>query len=63
MMCVSVEVHEGALTRRARVSVPYIEHAPKISGGDKPGRRARPVFPLDPEPLIAPAGLGRKKAA
>jgi hypothetical protein len=63
MMCVSVEVHEGALTRRARVSRPYIEHALKIAGGDKPGRGARSVFPIDPEPLFAPTGLGRKKAA
>ena len=63
MMCVSVEIHEGALTRRARVSVPYIELALKVAGGDKPSRRARLVFPIDPEALFAPGGLGRKKAA
>jgi hypothetical protein len=46
---VAVEIREGALTYRTRVTAPSIERALKIAGGSKPNRRVRLVFPIDPE--------------
>jgi hypothetical protein len=54
MICVTVESREGALTYQARVIAPSIEHALKIAGGEKPGRRLRLVFPIDPEAFFVP---------
>jgi hypothetical protein len=56
MICVTVEIHEGALTRRARVTAPSIERALKIVGGGKPGRRVGLVFPTDSEAFFVPRG-------
>lgn len=63
MICVTVEIREGALTYRARVTTSSIERALKIVGGGKPGRRVRLLFPIDPEAFFAPAGTGTREAA
>lgn len=63
MICVSVEIREGALTYRARITAPSIKRALKIAGGGKPGRRARLVFPIDPEAFFDPAGSSTREAA
>jgi hypothetical protein len=49
MICVTVEIHEGALTRRAQVTAPSIARALRIAGDGMPGHRVRLVFPIDPE--------------
>ena len=49
MICVPVEIHEGAITRQMRVTAPSIARALRIAGDGKPGRRVRLVFPIDPE--------------
>jgi hypothetical protein len=54
MICVTVEIREGDLTCRARVTAPSIERALKIVDVGKPGRRVRLVFPIDPEAFFAP---------
>ena len=54
MICVTVEIREGALTHRARVTAPSIECALKIVSVGKPGRRVRLVFPIDPEAFFVP---------
>ncbi len=63
MNCVTVEIREGALTHRARVTVPSIERALKIAGGGEPGRRVHLVFPIDPEPFFVPEASGTREAA
>jgi hypothetical protein len=45
MISVTLEIREGALTHRTRVTAPSIERALKIAGGGRPGRRVRLVFP------------------
>ena len=63
MLCVTVEIHEGTLTYRARVIAPSIEHALKIARGGKPGRRVRLIFPIDPEAFFVSADSGTREAA
>jgi len=63
MIRVSVEIREGALTYRARVTAPSIERALKIAGGGKPGRRVRLVFPIDPEAFFGDEGSGTRREA
>jgi len=63
MICVTVEIREGALTHRARVNAPSIERALKIVGGGKLGRRVRLVFPIDPEAFFVPGNHDRREAA
>ena len=63
MICVSVEIHEGALTHRERVTAPSIERALRITGDGKPGCRVRLVFPLDPEAFFVPGDHDRREAA
>jgi hypothetical protein len=63
MICVTVEIREGSLTYRARVTAPSIERALKIVGGGKPGRRVRLVFPIDPEAFFFPAPSETREAA
>jgi hypothetical protein len=63
MKCVTVEIHEGALTHRARVTAPSIERALKIAGGGKFGRKVRLVFPIDPEAFFTPEGSDQSEAA
>jgi hypothetical protein len=63
MICVTVEMLEGALIHRTRVSAPSIERALKIAGGEKPGRRVRLTFPIEPEGFFVTEGPDRKEAA
>lgn len=63
MICVSVEICEGALTRRIQITAPSIERAMKIAGDSRAGRKVRLLFPIDPEAFFAPEGSGRKAAA
>lgn len=63
MICVTVEVREGALTRRVRITAPSVGRAMKMAGDGKPGRRARLLFPIDPEPFFVPEDTGRREAA
>ena len=62
MVCVTVEIGEGALTRRVRITARSIERALKIARAGKTGRRMRLVFPIDPEPSFAPGGSGQREA-
>ena len=63
MIRVTVEVREGALTYRVRVTAPSIERAIEIGGEGKPGRRVRLVFPIDPEVFFVPAASGTWREA
>ena len=54
MICVAVEIREGAITRRVQYTSSSIEHALELAGGGKPGRRVRLVFPIDSEAFFAP---------
>jgi hypothetical protein len=54
MIRVTVEIREGALTYRVRVTAPSIERALEITGDGMPGRQVRLLFPIDP---------GRREAA
>jgi hypothetical protein len=63
MICVTVEVREGALTRRVRISASCIERALKLAGYGKPSRRVRLVFPIDPESFFVPEDSGKREAA
>jgi hypothetical protein len=63
MIRVAVEIREGALTHRTRVTAPSIERALKIAGGGKPGRSMRLVFPIEPEAFLGSEVPSRKEAA
>ena len=63
MIRLTVEIHEGALTHRTRVTAPSIERALKIAGGGKPGRSVRLIFPIEPEVFFVTEVLGLKEAA
>jgi hypothetical protein len=63
MICVSVKIREGALTRRRWITAPCIERALRIAGAGKLGRRVGLVFPIDPEAFFVPEGSGQRKAA
>jgi hypothetical protein len=63
MPCVTVEVREGAVTRRIRIVAPSIERAMKMAGAGKPGRRVRLLFPIDPEAFFVHEESERREAA
>jgi hypothetical protein len=63
MIRVPVEVREGALTYRVRITAPSIDRALEITGEGKPGRRVRLLFPIDPEVFFVPAGSVTPEAA
>jgi hypothetical protein len=63
MIHVTVEVREGALTYRVRITAPSIERALDIAGDGKPGRRVRLIFPIDPEAFFVSADSGTREAA
>jgi hypothetical protein len=56
MICVTVEIREGALTRRTQFTASSIERALELAGEGKPGRRVRLLFPIDPEAFFVPEG-------
>jgi hypothetical protein len=54
MIRVTVEVREGAVSRRVRVTAPSIERALELAGSGQPGKRkVRVLFPIDPEAFFA----------
>jgi hypothetical protein len=63
VICVTVEISEGALTRWVPITAPSIERALKIARAGKPGRRARLVFPIDPEAFFVSEGSVQREAA
>ena len=63
MIRVTVEIREGALTYKARVTAPSIERVPKIAGGGMSDHRIRLLFPIDSEAFFVPEGHGRRGAA
>jgi hypothetical protein len=63
MIQVTVEIREGALTYRVRVTATSIERALEIAAEGKPGRRVRLVFPIDPEVFFVPAAYGTRREA
>ena len=63
MICVTVEIGEGTLTRWVWITAPSIERALKIARAGKPSRRARLVFPIDPEAFFDSEGSVQKEAA
>jgi hypothetical protein len=63
MIRVTIEVREGALTRRVRITATSIERAIKMAGDGKPGRRGRLLFPIDPEAFFVPEDSSQRKAA
>ena len=63
MIRVTAEIGEGALTQRQQITAPSIEHALKMAGEGKPGRRVRLVFPIDPNAFFVPESPIQRKAA
>ena len=63
MIRVTVEIRDGALTYRVRVTATSIERALEIAGEGKPGRRVRLVFPIDPDVFFVPAASGTRREA
>jgi hypothetical protein len=63
MICATVEVREGAVTRRVRITAPSIERALRMAGDGKPARRVRLLFPIDPDDFLLPASSGTREAA
>jgi hypothetical protein len=63
MICVSVEIRDGSLTRWVWITGPSIERALKIAREGKLGRKVGLVFPIDPEAFFVPEGYGQRKAA
>jgi len=63
MISVSVEIREGVLTRRVRITAPSIERALNIAGGGKPGREVHLLFPIDLEAFFVTEGCGQREAA
>ena len=62
MICVSIEVREGALTRRIQITAPSIERALEIASAGKPGREVR-LLPINPQPHFVPEDSGQREAA
>jgi hypothetical protein len=58
MICVTIEIHEGATTRRVRLTSSSIERALELAGGGKPGRSVRLIFPIEPEAFFVPGSPG-----
>lgn len=63
MIRVIVEIREGALTRRVRISAPSIERALKVVGYGTPGRRVHLLFLIDSEAFFVREDSGRRQAA
>ncbi len=63
MVCVTVEIREGAITRRTRITAPSIKRAMRIASKGKPGCEARLLFPIDPEAFFMPEEPVQQQAA
>ena len=62
MICLTVEIREGALTYRVRVTAPSIEYALKIVREGKLGRGARLFFLINPKALFVPENSDQRGA-
>jgi hypothetical protein len=60
---VTVEMREGALTRRVQITAPSIERALEMAGDGKPGHNVRLLFPIDPEVFFVPEASGTRREA
>lgn len=63
MICVTVEIREGVLTRRVRITAPSIERVLELAADGKPGPRVRLPFLIDPEAYFVPEDSGQRAAA
>jgi hypothetical protein len=63
MIRVTVEIRDGALTNRVRVTAPSIERALEIAGDGMPSRQVRLLFPIDAVAFFVPEDPGRREAA
>ena len=63
MIRVIVEIREGALTRRVRISAPSIQRALKVARYGTLGRRVRLKLLIDPEGFFVREDSGRRQAA
>jgi hypothetical protein len=63
MIRVSVEVRDGAVTRRVQITAPSIERALEIAGARTPALEVRLLFPIDPGAFVVPEGASRRGAA
>jgi hypothetical protein len=63
MPCVTVEVREGAVTRRVQITASSIERALKMAGDGTRGRSVRIVFPIDAEAFFVRESTGRREVA
>jgi hypothetical protein len=64
MICVTIEIREGLLTRRVKITAPSSERAMKVAGDGKLGHRVRLLFPIDPEAFFVPEeGSDQREAA
>jgi hypothetical protein len=63
VICVTIEIREGAVTHQVQITAPSIERALKVARGGKPGRRVRLLFPINPEAFFIPEDCGWREAA
>jgi hypothetical protein len=54
MICVTIEIREGAVTRQVQITAPSIERAMKVAGDGKPGHTVHLLFPIEPEAFFVP---------
>ena len=62
MICLTVEIREGVLTYRVRVTAPSIEGALKIVREGKLGRGVRLFFLINPKALFVPENSDQRGA-
>jgi hypothetical protein len=63
MIRVTVEIREGAVTRRVRITAPSIERVLQIAGQRGSGRRVRILFPISPEAFFVSEAPDLREAA
>ncbi len=63
MVSVTIEVRQGSVARRVRITAPSIEQAMKVAGGEEPSREVPLLLPLDPEAFFVTDQPGRRQAA
>ena len=63
MICVTIEIGEGALTQRLWIIATSIVRALKLARTGKPGRRLSLVFPKDPRAFYDAEGFDQREVA
>ena len=63
MIRVTVEIREGAVTRRVRITAHSIERVLQMAGDGAPDRRIRLLFPIDPETFFVTETPDLREAA